>query len=78
MAPIEKLMCSVAMWIGRLEIVTIMALLHPLAWRDGRWADPDVVRRRLPKVQQHRDRLKLSRSNKIKKQESEDEKGQDL
>ena len=56
--PIAKIILIVAMWVGRLEIVTLMALLHPLAWRSARWSDPDSVRRRLPKVRQRRERLR--------------------
>ena len=58
LSPIAKLILTISMWVGRLEIVTIMALLHPLAWRDARWSDPDVIRRRIPKVRQHRKRIK--------------------
>ena len=56
--PIAKIILIGAMWVGRLEIVTLMALLHPLAWRSARWSDPEVVRRRLPKVRQRRERLR--------------------
>lgn len=58
MPPIAKIILIVAMWVGRLEIVTMMALLHPLAWRNARWSDPERVRRRLPKVRQRRERLR--------------------
>ena len=58
MPPIAKIILIVAMWVGRLEIVTLMALLHPLAWRSARWSDPETVRRRLPKVRQRRERLR--------------------
>jgi Trk-type K+ transport system membrane component len=28
-----------AMWIGRLEVVTVLALLRPEVWRMARWRD---------------------------------------
>ena len=31
-----KLLLTAAMWIGRLEIVTVLALLHPDVWRHSR------------------------------------------
>ena len=34
-----KVMLSVAMWVGRLEIVTVLALLHPDFWRNVRMKD---------------------------------------
>ena len=35
-----KLLLTVAMWLGRLEILTVLALLHPDVWRGLRWTDP--------------------------------------
>jgi trk system potassium uptake protein TrkH len=35
-----KLLLVVAMWLGRLEILTVLALLHPDVWRSLRWSDP--------------------------------------
>ncbi|MCB9882078.1 MAG: TrkH family potassium uptake protein [Planctomycetes bacterium] len=32
-----KLILTVAMWIGRLEILTVLALLHPHVWQGLRW-----------------------------------------
>ncbi|KAA3605194.1 MAG: TrkH family potassium uptake protein [Planctomycetota bacterium] len=32
-----KLLLTFAMWIGRLEVVTVLALLHPHVWRNMRW-----------------------------------------
>jgi len=32
-----KILLVLAMWVGRLEIVPVLALLHPLAWRGVRW-----------------------------------------
>ncbi|MCH2101057.1 MAG: TrkH family potassium uptake protein, partial [Planctomycetes bacterium] len=37
--PPEKLVLTLAMWIGRLEIVTVLALLHPDVLRRLRWRD---------------------------------------
>jgi Trk-type K+ transport system membrane component len=33
------------MWIGRLEILTVIALLHPHTWRSLRWQDPPPAAR---------------------------------
>ena len=30
----SKLVLVFGMWVGRLEIVTVMALFHPIAWRN--------------------------------------------
>lgn len=35
-----KLVLAISMWLGRLEIVTVLALLHPDVWRRLRWARP--------------------------------------
>lgn len=35
----QKLLMVVGMWIGRLEIVTVLALLHSDVWRNLRWSD---------------------------------------
>jgi trk system potassium uptake protein TrkH len=32
-----KMVLTAAMWIGRLEIVTVLALLHPDVWKHPRW-----------------------------------------
>ena len=34
-----KCVLTFAMWIGRLEILTVMALFHPHVWRSLRWTD---------------------------------------
>lgn len=36
-SPIAKLLLTASMWIGRLEIVTVLALLHPHVWRRLEW-----------------------------------------
>jgi trk/ktr system potassium uptake protein len=35
--PFAKLTLTMAMWFGRLEIVTVLALMHPDVWRRLRW-----------------------------------------
>ena len=32
-----KILLALSMWIGRLEIVTVIALLHPNVWRNLQW-----------------------------------------
>ena len=38
-SPPEKVVLTLAMWIGRLEIVTVLALMHPDVLRRLRWRD---------------------------------------
>jgi len=35
--PVSRLVLTAAMWIGRLEVVTVLALLRPEVWRSVRW-----------------------------------------
>jgi len=35
--PVSRLALTVAMWIGRLEVITVLALLRPEVWRSARW-----------------------------------------
>jgi trk system potassium uptake protein TrkH len=35
--PVSKLVLTAAMWIGRLEVLTVLALLRPEVWRMARW-----------------------------------------
>lgn len=35
--PVSKIVLTGAMWIGRLEVLTVLALLRPELWRMGRW-----------------------------------------
>jgi len=35
--PAAKILLSIAMWLGRLEIVTVLALLHPDVWKRLQW-----------------------------------------
>jgi trk/ktr system potassium uptake protein len=37
--PFAKLVLTMAMWFGRLEIVTVLALMHPDVWRRLRWSE---------------------------------------
>lgn len=41
---VTKLLLTAAMWLGRLEIVTILALLHHHVWRDLRWRGRTITR----------------------------------
>lgn len=36
--PVSRVALTLAMWIGRLEVLTVLVILRPEAWRDGRWA----------------------------------------
>ena len=42
--PVSRIVLTLAMWIGRLEVITVLVILRPEAWRSGRWsaADPAV------------------------------------
>ena len=40
----SKILLALAMWIGRLEIVTVIALFHPHVWRQYQWRGDSVVR----------------------------------
>jgi trk system potassium uptake protein len=37
--PVSKVVLTLAMWVGRLEVVTVLALLRPEVWRMLRWRD---------------------------------------
>jgi trk system potassium uptake protein TrkH len=37
--PLSKLTLTGAMWIGRLEVLTVLSLLRPEVWRMARWSD---------------------------------------
>jgi trk system potassium uptake protein TrkH len=36
--PISRIVLTMAMWIGRLEVITVLVILRPEAWRSGRWS----------------------------------------
>ncbi|MBA3886276.1 MAG: TrkH family potassium uptake protein, partial [Acidobacteria bacterium] len=35
--PVSKIILALAMWVGRLEVLTVLALLRPEVWRMMRW-----------------------------------------
>lgn len=39
--PISRIVLTLAMWIGRLEVLTVLVILRPEAWRSGRWSAAD-------------------------------------
>ena len=36
--PISRIVLTLAMWIGRLEVITVLAIMQPEAWRSGQWS----------------------------------------
>ena len=38
--PVSRIVLTLAMWLGRLEIVTVLALLRPEVWHFSRWRSP--------------------------------------
>jgi trk system potassium uptake protein TrkH len=40
--PISRIVLTLAMWIGRLEVLTVLVILRPEAWRAGRWSSSDA------------------------------------
>ncbi|HYE85707.1 MAG TPA: TrkH family potassium uptake protein [Vicinamibacterales bacterium] len=36
--PISRIVLTFAMWVGRLEVITVLVILRPEAWRAGRWS----------------------------------------
>ena len=36
--PISRIALTLAMWIGRLEVLTVLVILRPEAWRSGQWS----------------------------------------
>jgi len=36
--PVSKVVLTAAMWIGRLEVLTVLALLRPEVWKTARWS----------------------------------------
>ena len=36
--PVSRIVLTLAMWIGRLEVLTVLVILRPEAWRSGRWS----------------------------------------
>lgn len=35
--PVSKIVLTAAMWLGRLEVITVLAILRPEVWRQARW-----------------------------------------
>ena len=35
--PISRFVLTLAMWIGRLEVITVLVILRPEAWRSAQW-----------------------------------------
>ena len=36
--PVSRVVLTLAMWIGRLEVITVLVILKPEAWRMGQWS----------------------------------------
>ncbi len=36
--PISRFVLTLAMWIGRLEVITVLVILRPEAWRSAQWS----------------------------------------
>lgn len=36
--PVSRIVLTLAMWIGRLEVITVLVIMRPEAWRSGRWS----------------------------------------
>jgi trk system potassium uptake protein TrkH len=45
--PISRIVLTFAMWIGRLEVSTVLAIVRPEAWRAGQWSSAAIRRRAL-------------------------------
>jgi len=37
--PVSKVVLTAAMWIGRLEVLTVLALLRPEVWFTSQWSE---------------------------------------
>jgi trk system potassium uptake protein TrkH len=42
--PVSKLLLTFAMWVGRLELITVLAVLQPQLWRSAMWRQAPVSR----------------------------------
>ena len=40
--PLSRIVLTLAMWIGRLEVITVLVILRPEAWRAGQWSARQV------------------------------------
>ncbi|HUU36248.1 MAG TPA: potassium transporter TrkG, partial [Vicinamibacterales bacterium] len=36
--PVSRVVLTLAMWIGRLEVLTVLVVLSPEVWRSGQWS----------------------------------------
>jgi trk system potassium uptake protein TrkH len=36
--PVSRVVLTLAMWIGRLEVITVLVMFRAEAWRAGRWS----------------------------------------
>ena len=36
--PVSRVVLTLAMWIGRLEVITVLVILRPEAWRASQWS----------------------------------------
>jgi len=36
--PLSRITLTLAMWIGRLEVLTVLVVLRPEVWRSGQWS----------------------------------------
>jgi trk system potassium uptake protein TrkH len=36
--PVSRIVLTFAMWIGRLEVITVLVIMRPEAWRSGQWS----------------------------------------
>lgn len=42
--PLSRVLLTAAMWIGRLEVITVLVILRPEAWRSGQWSSASLSR----------------------------------
>lgn len=43
--PASRIVLTAAMWIGRLEVITVLVILRPEAWRSGQWSSVSAASR---------------------------------
>ena len=43
--PVSRVVLTGAMWIGRLEVITVLVILRPEAWRSGQWSSESASSR---------------------------------
>lgn len=41
--PVSRIVLTAAMWIGRLEVITVLVIMRPEAWRTSRWSSRAAV-----------------------------------